>query len=417
MDNVKQAAAHNQIMKPIDHESALPIWLITDTSDTRVGAWVAQGETADPARPAALHSRKFSNAQMNYGTTDKEALAIVDALTAFNHLLAGNEFTIVTDHQPLMYLKTSRTPTKKQLRWRGYIGQFRTKIIYRPGQWNYLADTLSRLYTEHKSYPQTVQDPTQEDSESDTSPITHFTESDPEDISRFEVLEINYNHNHSDCSSNCSIHQAALDPSDYRNKNPINHWGDYHSISSGRSDEEIAHSAQPWSDCFVLMCPVHKDDNIRNKVYVGELSSSSPLDDPQQGAMQDAMDPEINEKTILFPRPRTDLSKIKRRIHEALGCTTTNVPCESPECPVHQAPRPSRTKPLYGGPLASHNVISVIEPLKLPHHDRNLYQVYNDLAEEEESEVTRWERIVDEKDVVQAMNEMENIWREQMIKG
>jgi len=104
-------------MKPIDHESALPIWLITDASDTGVGAWVGQGETADTARLAALHSRMFSNAQINYGTTDKEALVIVDNVTASHHLLAGNEFTIVTDHQPLMYLKTSRTPTKKALMW------------------------------------------------------------------------------------------------------------------------------------------------------------------------------------------------------------------------------------------------------------------------------------------------------------
>jgi len=150
-------------MKPIDHESALPIWLIPDACDTGVGAWVGQGETADTARPALLHSKKFSNAQMNYTTTDKEALGIVDALTAFHHLLAGNEFTIVTDHQALMYLKTSRTRTKKQLRWRGYICQFRTKIIYRPGQWNYLADALSRLYTEDKSYPYTVLYSIQED--------------------------------------------------------------------------------------------------------------------------------------------------------------------------------------------------------------------------------------------------------------
>jgi len=404
-------------MKPIDHESALPIWLITDASDTGVRAWVGEGETADTGRPAALLSRKFSNAQMHYGITDKEALAIVDALTAYHYLLAGNEFTIVTDHQPLMYLKTSRTPTKKQLSWRGYIGQFRTKIIYRPGQWNYLADALSRLYTEDKSYPHTVQDATQEDSESDTSPLTHFTETDPEDMSRFEVLEVNYNHNHSDCSSNCSIHRAALDPSNYRNKDPINNWGDYHSISSGRSDEEIAHSAQHWSDCFVLICPVHEDDKIRNKVYAGELSSSPPIDNPQQGAMQDPMDLENNEETILSPRPRPDLSKIKRRLHEALGCTTTNIPCESPGCPVHHAPRPSPTKPLYGGPLASHNIIPVIEPPKLPHHNGNLYQLYNDIAEEEESEVIRWERIVDERDVVQVMNEMETIWREQIIKG
>jgi len=142
---------------------------------------------------------------MNYDTTEKEAMAIVDVLTLLHHLLAGNEFTIVTDHQPLMYLKTSRTPTKKQLRWRGYIGQFMTKMIYRAGQWNYLADALSRHYTEDNSYPHTVKDPTQENSESDTSPLTHFPESDPKDMSRFEVLEVNYNHNHSDCSSNCSI--------------------------------------------------------------------------------------------------------------------------------------------------------------------------------------------------------------------
>ena len=58
-----------------------------------------------------------------------------------------------------------------------------------------------------------------------------------------------------------------------------------------------------------------------------------------------------------------------------------------------------------------------IEPPKLPHHDRNLCQVYKHIAEEEESEVSRWERIVDERDVVQAMNEIVTIWSKQMIKG
>jgi len=154
-----------------------------------------------------------------------------------------------------------------------------------------------------------------------------------------------------------------------------------------------------------------------NKGYADEGKRSPPLDNLHHGAMQDAMDPEVDEKTILSPQPRPDLSKIKRRRPEALGCPTINVPCESPESPVHLAPRLSPTKPLYGGPLASHNVIPVIEPPTVPHHDRNLYQVYNHIPEEEESEVTRWERIVNERDVVQARNEMETIWREQMIKA
>ena len=85
-------------MKLIDYQSVLPIWLITDASDTGFGAWVGQGETANTARPAARHSKKFSNAQMNYGTTDKEVLVIVDTLTVFHHLLAGNKCTIDTDY-------------------------------------------------------------------------------------------------------------------------------------------------------------------------------------------------------------------------------------------------------------------------------------------------------------------------------
>jgi len=170
-------------------------------------------------------------------------------------------------------------------------------------------------------------------------------------MSQFEVLKVNYNHNHLDCSSNCSIHQAALDTSDCRSKDPINNWGDYWSISSGRSNEKIAHSAQHWSDCFVLMCPVPEDDKIMNKVCAGELESSPPLNDPQQRAMQDAMDPEIDQETILSPRPRPHLSKIKRRLHEALGCTTTNVPCECPECRCTKPPDPHLPSPSKEGHL------------------------------------------------------------------
>jgi len=62
------------------------------------------------------------------------------------------------------------------------------------------------------------------------------------------------------------------------------------------------------------MCPVHEDDKIMNKVYARKLKHGPPLDNLRQGAMQDAMDPAFNEETILSPRPRPDLSKIKRRL-------------------------------------------------------------------------------------------------------
>ena len=95
-------------------------------------------------------------------------------------------------------------------------------MVYRPGQWNDLADALSRLYTEDRNYPHTAQDLTPEDSEYDDFPLPHFIESNPADMSRFEPLEVEYTRQGSDCDSDCSIHQAVLDPSDYRNKSPIN---------------------------------------------------------------------------------------------------------------------------------------------------------------------------------------------------
>jgi len=84
-----------------------------------------------------------------------------------------------------------------------------------------------------------MQDSTQEDSENDTSLVTYSTENWSRRHVLIQTLEVDYNHNPSDCSSNCSIHQAVLDPSDYGNKDPINTCGDYQSISSGQSDEKI----------------------------------------------------------------------------------------------------------------------------------------------------------------------------------
>ena len=67
------------------------------------------------------------------------------------------------------------------------------------------------------------------------------------------------------------------------------------------------------------MCAVDEDDKIRNKVYWGELPSSPPTVDPEQGAIEASMDTEPDRGTVLYPRPRLDLSAFKRRLHEALG--------------------------------------------------------------------------------------------------
>jgi len=83
---------------------------------------------------------------MNYGTTDKVVLVIMDALVAFDHLLAGHEFTIVTDHKRMRFLRTDRKLARKQLRWHTHQGKYMPKIGYKPGAINYLADALFHLH-------------------------------------------------------------------------------------------------------------------------------------------------------------------------------------------------------------------------------------------------------------------------------
>ena len=39
--NTRRLADDNEVIRPINHESGVPIWVITDASDRGVGVWVA----------------------------------------------------------------------------------------------------------------------------------------------------------------------------------------------------------------------------------------------------------------------------------------------------------------------------------------------------------------------------------------
>jgi len=121
-------------MKPVEYKSRVLIWLITDASVSGYGAWVGQGDTPGTARPAVLHRRKFTDAQQNYGKPHKEALAIIDALSALNHILMDADFTIVTDYQPLTCLKRANELSGRRIRWGNLVSAYTGRIVYRPGK-------------------------------------------------------------------------------------------------------------------------------------------------------------------------------------------------------------------------------------------------------------------------------------------
>ena len=55
----------------------------------------------------------------------------------------GSKFTVFTDNNPLVYIKTSKLGAA-QIRWLSELALYNFDIVYRTGHSNLVADTLSR---------------------------------------------------------------------------------------------------------------------------------------------------------------------------------------------------------------------------------------------------------------------------------
>ena len=102
--------------------------------------------------PIAFYSRKLNSAQLNYTTTERELLAIVETLKEFRNILLGQEIKVWTDHQNLTY-KTFNT--ERVMRWRMISEQYGATLHYIQGSKNIVADALSRLGLQPSSKSET----------------------------------------------------------------------------------------------------------------------------------------------------------------------------------------------------------------------------------------------------------------------
>lgn len=123
-----------------------PLALVTDASDTAVGA-VIQQKIEDSWQPLAFYSKKLSTAQQKYSPYDRELLAIYNAIKYFKHMLEAQVFTVFTDHKPICFAFTTKKSncSPRQFRHLDYISQFTTDIKHISGKNNVVADTLSRI--------------------------------------------------------------------------------------------------------------------------------------------------------------------------------------------------------------------------------------------------------------------------------
>ena len=92
--------------------------------------------------------------EKRYPIIEKEGLAIVYACERFRNYLIGKQFTIVTDHLPLISLYSQKfidelTPRLQRFRLR--LLRFDFNIVHIPGKSNFVADMLSRTPVEQAS--------------------------------------------------------------------------------------------------------------------------------------------------------------------------------------------------------------------------------------------------------------------------
>eukprot|EP00957_Ditylum_brightwellii_P045630 3462274-Ditylum_brightwellii.AAC.1 len=77
---------------------------------------------------------------MNYITTEKELLAIVETLKECRNILLGQRITVYIDHKNLTYKNFN---TERVVQWRMVIEDFGSELMYIKGNDNVVADAMS----------------------------------------------------------------------------------------------------------------------------------------------------------------------------------------------------------------------------------------------------------------------------------
>ena len=120
-----------------------PFIITTDASNIAIGGVPSQGKIGSD-KPISYASRTLSKAEVNYSTIEKELLAIIYCVSHFRPYVYGREFTLVTDHKPLVWLDSVKDPANRLVHWRLKLANYEYKIVYKPGRANSNADALSR---------------------------------------------------------------------------------------------------------------------------------------------------------------------------------------------------------------------------------------------------------------------------------
>ena len=144
-DNLKKALITAPILAYPDYSKSFI--LETDASLKGLGAVLSQKSEDGTIRVIAYASRSLrpgEKSMRDYSSAKIELLALKWAVCEkFKDYLLGSKFTVYTDNNPLVYVKTSKLGAA-QIRWLSELALYDFNIIYRTGKSNLVADALSR---------------------------------------------------------------------------------------------------------------------------------------------------------------------------------------------------------------------------------------------------------------------------------
>ncbi|GBG79829.1 hypothetical protein CBR_g30093 [Chara braunii] len=139
--HLKHALMHYEVLKLPDPDK--PFIVTTDASQYGIGTVLAQQE-GSKLRPVEYMSKKMPSQKLAKSTYEKELYAVYKGLTHWRHYLLGRFFILRTDHQTLKWMRTQPVLSDALKGWIEVIEQYDFDPQYLKGEYNKVADALSR---------------------------------------------------------------------------------------------------------------------------------------------------------------------------------------------------------------------------------------------------------------------------------
>ncbi|GBG63007.1 hypothetical protein CBR_g34706 [Chara braunii] len=138
---LKHALMNHEVLMVPDPQK--PFIVTTDASQYGIGAVLVQ-QDGKKLRPIEYMSKKMPSKKLTKSTYERELYALYKALVHWRHFLLGRFFYLRTDHQTLKWTKTQPALSDAFKRWIEVIDQYDFKLEYLKGEYNKLANALSR---------------------------------------------------------------------------------------------------------------------------------------------------------------------------------------------------------------------------------------------------------------------------------